>query len=114
MIGYPGELGNGKGNQGVHFVPGCESIWADGSKHVEFKIETSKGNSGSGIYRFWNGKRANLRSELLRGDFRSSGRTTTPGRVSPKSAMTSSAHGNAKTGLKAHAKWRRWLAGPSP
>jgi V8-like Glu-specific endopeptidase len=57
MIGYPGELGNGKGNR-EYFVPGCESIWAYGSKHVEFKIDTSKGNSGSGIYRFWNGKRA--------------------------------------------------------
>ena len=57
IIGYPGELGNPKGRQ-QFFTPGCESIWAYGSKHVEFKIDTSKGNSGSGIYRFFNGKRA--------------------------------------------------------
>jgi glutamyl endopeptidase len=57
IIGYPGELGSPNGRQ-QFFTPGCESIWAYGSKHVEFKIDTSKGNSGSGIYRFWNGKRA--------------------------------------------------------
>jgi hypothetical protein len=27
-------------------------------KKQELKMDTSKGNSGSGIYRFWNGKRA--------------------------------------------------------
>jgi V8-like Glu-specific endopeptidase len=57
IIGYPGELGNPNGRQ-QFFLPGCGSIWAYGSKHVEFKMDTSKGNSGSGIYRFWNGKRA--------------------------------------------------------
>ena len=57
IIGYPDEVGNPKGRQ-QFFVPGCESIWAYGSKHVEFKMDITDGNSGSGIYVFHNGKRA--------------------------------------------------------
>jgi V8-like Glu-specific endopeptidase len=57
IIGYPSELGNPKGRQ-QFFLPGCGSIWAYGSKHVEFKMDISFGNSGSGIYVFRNGKRA--------------------------------------------------------
>jgi V8-like Glu-specific endopeptidase len=55
-IGYP-DIGNPPGTQ-QFFVPGGGHIWDYGSKHVEFKIDTSHGNSGGGIYRFSNGKRA--------------------------------------------------------
>jgi V8-like Glu-specific endopeptidase len=56
IIGYP-EIGKPPGTQ-QFFVPGGGWIWDYGSKHVEFKIDATHGNSGSGIYRFWNGKRA--------------------------------------------------------
>jgi glutamyl endopeptidase len=56
IIGYP-EIGKPPGTQ-QFFVPGGGNIWDYGSKHVEFKIDATHGNSGSGIYRFWNGKRA--------------------------------------------------------
>ena len=56
IIGYP-DIGHPPGTQ-QFFVPGGGHISNYGSKHVEFKIDVSPGNSGSGIYRFWNGKRA--------------------------------------------------------
>ena len=56
IIGYP-EIGNPVATQ-QFFVPGGGHISDYGSKHVEFKIDATLGNSGGGIYRFWNGKRA--------------------------------------------------------
>jgi V8-like Glu-specific endopeptidase len=56
IIGYP-EIGKPPGTQ-QFFVPGGGYIWDYASKHVEFKIDATHGNSGSGVYRFWNGKRA--------------------------------------------------------
>ena len=56
IIGYPG-IGNPPGTQ-QFFVPGGGHIWDYGPKHVEFKIDATQGNSGGGIYRFFNGKRA--------------------------------------------------------
>jgi glutamyl endopeptidase len=56
IIGYP-DIGHPIGTQ-QFFVPGAGHISDYGSKYVEFKIDVSEGNSGSGIYRFWNGKRA--------------------------------------------------------
>jgi len=57
IIGYPGGLGNKKGDQ-QYFVPGCGTIWAHSSKHVELKMDITNGNSGGGIYTFFKGKRA--------------------------------------------------------
>jgi V8-like Glu-specific endopeptidase len=57
IIGYPGELGSPKGEQ-QFFVPSGGSLTAFDSTRVEFKIDITKGNSGSPIYRFWNGNRA--------------------------------------------------------
>jgi len=59
LIGYPGELGNPAGLQ-QFFIPGCDFLTAHSSSHVEHKIDTTKGNSGSPIYRFWEGKWAVL------------------------------------------------------
>ena len=86
IIGYPGELGKPNGTQ-QFFIPGAGSIWAYGSKHVEFKFDVTKGNSGSGIYRFFNGKRAIF---AIFTTFVSPGwdRITTPDRASPQHAMT--------------------------
>ena len=56
IIGYP-EIGNPIATQ-QFFVPGGGHISDYGSKDVEFKIDATTGNSGGGIYRFWNGKRA--------------------------------------------------------
>jgi glutamyl endopeptidase len=56
IIGYP-EIGNPIATQ-QFFVPGGGHISDYGSKLVEFKIDATTGNSGGGIYRFWNGKRA--------------------------------------------------------
>ena len=56
IIGYP-DIGNPPATQ-QFFVPGAGHISDYGSKYVEFKIDVSPGNSGSGIYRFWSGKRA--------------------------------------------------------
>ena len=58
IIGYPGPpLGKAEANQ-EFFDPGCGSIWAYGSKRVELQMDLTNGNSGSGIYTFFNGKRA--------------------------------------------------------
>jgi glutamyl endopeptidase len=57
IIGYPGELGSPPGLQ-EFFVPGGGTIWAYDSERVEYKIDVTSGNSGSPVYRFWNGNRA--------------------------------------------------------
>jgi V8-like Glu-specific endopeptidase len=57
IVGYPGELGTPKGEQ-QFFVPSGGSLTAYDSTSVEHKIDTTRGNSGSPIYRFWNGNRA--------------------------------------------------------
>jgi V8-like Glu-specific endopeptidase len=57
LIGYPGALGTPSGQQ-QFFVPGGGTLSGYGSKHVEYKIDMTKGQSGSPVYRFWNDKRA--------------------------------------------------------
>jgi V8-like Glu-specific endopeptidase len=57
LIGYPGDLGSPAGSQQA-YVPGGGAITGHDSGKVSYKIDTNNGQSGSGVYRFWNGKRA--------------------------------------------------------
>ncbi len=57
LIGYPGDLGSPAGQQQA-FVPGGGAITDHESEIIFYQIDTAKGQSGSGVYRFWNGKRA--------------------------------------------------------
>lgn len=55
IIGYPGNRGNPPGTQQFGRTGGvtdCDSCL------VYYGIDTSRGQSGAGVYRFWNGKRA--------------------------------------------------------
>jgi len=56
IIGYPGDRGSPAGTQQA-FVPGGGAITDHDSEVVYYQIDTFKGQSGSGVYRFWNGKR---------------------------------------------------------
>jgi V8-like Glu-specific endopeptidase len=57
LIGYPTALGTPKGGQ-QFAVPGGGSLFAYDGERVEYKIDATKGQSGSPVYRFWEGKRA--------------------------------------------------------
>lgn len=57
LIGYPGDLGTPAGQQQAH-VPAGGPITDYFSKHIFHNMDTFNGQSGAGIYRFWNGKRA--------------------------------------------------------
>jgi V8-like Glu-specific endopeptidase len=57
ITGYPAEKGTPAGTQQFG-VPGGGGITDYDSTLVYYKIDTSKGQSGSGVYRFWEGKRA--------------------------------------------------------
>lgn len=57
LIGYPGDMGSTPGQQQA-FVPGGGAITDYESEKVLYKIDTFKGQSGAGVYMFWNGKRA--------------------------------------------------------
>ncbi len=57
IIGYPGELGSPQGTQQFGHAGGGYIHDYDGDA-VYYKIDTTKGQSGAGAYRFWNGKRA--------------------------------------------------------
>jgi V8-like Glu-specific endopeptidase len=57
ITGYPAEKGTPPGTQQFG-VPGGGKITDCDSTLVYYSIDTSKGQSGSGVYRFWEGKRA--------------------------------------------------------
>lgn len=57
LIGYPGELGSPIGLQQFG-VPSGGSLTDYDSTLVYYSMDTSKGQSGAGLYRFWNGERA--------------------------------------------------------
>lgn len=57
LIGYPGERGSPAGTQ-QFFVPGGGPITDYDSGIVFHTIDTTPGQSGSGVYRFWNDKRS--------------------------------------------------------
>jgi V8-like Glu-specific endopeptidase len=57
ITGYPGDKGVPKGTQQFG-VPGGGGITDYDSCLVYYAIDTFKGQSGSGVYRFWEGKRA--------------------------------------------------------
>jgi glutamyl endopeptidase len=57
ITGYPAELGNPDGAQQFG-VPGGGGITDYDSTLVYYAIDTSKGQSGSGVYVFWKGERA--------------------------------------------------------
>jgi glutamyl endopeptidase len=57
LIGYPGELGTPTGSQ-QYAVPGGGALTDYDSTLVYYAMDTSGGQSGSGVYRFWNGDRA--------------------------------------------------------
>ena len=57
ITGYPGELGNPAGRQQFG-VPGGGGITDCDSCLVYYAIDTSGGQSGSGVYVFWKGERA--------------------------------------------------------
>jgi glutamyl endopeptidase len=57
VTGYPAEKGTPPGTQQFG-VPGGGSVTDYDSTLVYYSIDTSKGQSGAGVYRFWEGKRA--------------------------------------------------------
>ena len=57
LIGYPGELGHLPGTQ-QFAEPNGRPITDYENHSVEYEIDTSPGNSGGGVYRFWKNKRA--------------------------------------------------------
>ncbi len=57
LTGYPGEKGTPAGTQQFGVVGGGTITDYD-STLVYYSIDTSKGQSGAGVYRFWEGKRA--------------------------------------------------------
>lgn len=57
VTGYPGEKGDPNGTQQFG-VPGGGGVTDYDSTLVYYAIDTSKGQSGSGVYRFWKDKRA--------------------------------------------------------
>ena len=57
LIGYPGDMGSTPGQQQA-FVPGGGGITDYESEKIFYQIDTFKGQSGAGVYMFWNGKRA--------------------------------------------------------
>jgi glutamyl endopeptidase len=56
LIGYPSALGTPPGQQ-QFYVPGGGPLFAYDDE-PEYKIDMTKGQSGSPVYRFWNEKRA--------------------------------------------------------
>lgn len=57
ILGYPGDKGNPMGRQ-QYGVPGGGGITDYDSTLVYYAIDTSGGQSGAGVFRFWNGVRA--------------------------------------------------------
>ncbi len=57
LTGYPGDRGSPRGSQQFG-VPGGGKVTDYDSTLVYYAIDTSPGQSGSGVYTFWEGKRA--------------------------------------------------------